>query len=356
MRLLDKINNNGGGIVHGLANFLLILSIKSFYMKQSFVILPLISVLFLTFASCKQNYCRFNGKIWATSYHIAYRGDSRFSDSIQSELLAIDGDLSLFNPLSEVSAVNDGTSDSIGQRFADVFEISHKVWQLSGGVYDPTIGPLAEIWGFGRSQGTSATDEAIAEALDAVGLGQCYIYGNKIVKKSPATRFDFSSVAKGYGIDRIADMFDRNGITDYMIEIGGEVSARGVNPSGRPWNIQIDSPEGGMAHKRLTVVALGPERMALASSGNYRNVRRDSLGHIYGHTLSPVTGRPAVSNVVAVTVKTRECGYADALATACMASANADSALAIISRAGADALIIYADADTLRTAYSAAWQ
>ena len=218
-------------------------------MKQSFVILPLISVLFLTFASCKQNYCRFNGKIWATSYHIAYRGDSRFSDSIQSELLAIDGDLSLFNPLSEVSAVNDGTSDSIGQRFADVFEISHKVWQLSGGVYDPTIGPLAEIWGFGRSQGTSATDEAIAEALDAVGLGQCYIYGNKIVKKSPATRFDFSSVAKGYGIDHIADMFDRNGITDYMIEIGGEVSARGVNPSGRPWNIQIDSPEGGMAHK-----------------------------------------------------------------------------------------------------------
>ncbi len=151
-------------------------------MKQSFVFLPLISVLFLTFASCKQNYCRFNGKIWATSYHIAYRGDSRYSDSIQSELLAIDGDLSLFNPLSEVSAVNDCTSDSIGQRFADVFEISHKVWQLSGGVYDPTIGPLAEIWGFGRSQGTSATDEAIAEALDAVGLGQCYIYGNKIVK------------------------------------------------------------------------------------------------------------------------------------------------------------------------------
>lgn len=324
-------------------------------MKRSFVILPLISALFLIFASCRQNFFTTNGEAWATTYHIAYSSDRSFADSIEAEIAAIDNELSLFNPRSLVSAVNDCATDSVSRRFAEVFDIGQKVWGLSGGVYDPTIGPVAELWGFGRVENPQVSDSAIAVALGAVGMGECSIIDGRIAKKSPATRFDFSSVAKGYGIDRIADMFDRNGITDYMIEIGGEVAVRGHNPSGREWHIQIDSPEGGMMHRRLTVKSLGPERVALASSGNYRNFRLDSLGRSYGHTLSPITGHPVASTMVAVTVETSSCGFADALATACMASGCADSAFAIINRAGAEALIVDVDADTLRVTTTPRW-
>ena len=112
-------------------------------MKRSFVILPLISALFLTFASCRQNFFTTNGEAWATTYHIAYFSGRSFADSIEAEIAAIDNELSLFNPRSLVSAVNDCATDSVSRRFAEVFDIGQKVWVLSGGVYDPTIGPVA---------------------------------------------------------------------------------------------------------------------------------------------------------------------------------------------------------------------
>jgi len=316
-------------------------------MKRAILILPLISVLFLTFASCSQKYFTSDGQAWATTYHIVYSSPVDLADSITREISAINDELSLFNPASELSAVNDGVTDIIGRSFAEVFGLGKYVWSISGGVYDPTIGPIAELWGFGRSEGVNPSDSAIAVALSAVGMGDCHVEGNRIIKKTAATRFDFSSIAKGYGIDCIANMLERNGVENYMIEIGGEVLARGVNPKGRVWHIQIDSPEGGMAHKALGIKSLGPDRTALASSGNYRNIRTDSLGHRYGHTLSPLTGRPVETSVAAVTIEAPSCALADALATACMASGCADSALAIVDRSGCKALVVAYQGDTL---------
>lgn len=323
-------------------------------MKLNIIFLPLISALFLIIASCKQKYSTASGEIWATSYHIVYSG-SNLDDSIRAELVAIDNELSMFNPHSEISAINDCLTDSVGRRFAEVFDVCRCIWLVSGGVYDPTIAPVAELWGFGRSDSANPSDSAIAAAIEAVGLGYCDIADNRIVKKSPATRFDFSSVAKGYGIDCVADMFDRNGVDNYMIEIGGEIAVRGVNPWGLPWHIQIDSPTGGMGHSQLQIISMGPGREAMASSGNYRNVRRDSTGYIYGHTLSPFTGRPVMSRLAAVSIRSPRCADADALATACMASGDPDSALAFASRAHAAALIVVIDNDSLTTTQSNNW-
>lgn len=312
-------------------------------MKRFFIILPLISALFLTFASCKEIFFTTDGTAWATSYHIVYKSPKNLDDSIHKIIAAIDNELSLFNPNSEVSTINDGVTDIVGSHFREVFEVSQRVNALSGGCYDVTIGPVAELWGFGRSDGSTVNDSLIAKALESVGMADCSLTGNRIIKKSPLTRFDFSSVAKGYGIDCIADMFERNGVNDYLIEIGGEIAVRGSNREGRQWHIQIDSPEGGVGHKALAIKALGPERMAIASSGNYRNFRQDSAGTTYGHTLSPLTGRPASTSVVAATVIHPSCAFADALATACMASGCADSAVTIIERAEAKALIVDVD-------------
>lgn len=315
-------------------------------MKHRLLLLPLISALFLTFASCRQKYLRLEGETWGTTYHIVYGGPEISPDSVAARLSAIDEELSLFNPASVVSRVNRCELDSVGPRFIEVLGIAMDVCRLSDGMYDPTVGPLTELWGFGTADTDSMpSDSAITAALATVGLQECTISAaGHIVKKSPATCFDFSSIAKGYGIDCIADMFERNGIYNYMIEIGGEVLAAGVNEKGRPWRIQVDSPQGGFGHVGLAVQPLGPARTALATSGNYRNYRNHGDG-AYGHTLSPLSGRPVASEVLSATVEAPSCALADALATACMAVGTQQRAVRLLDEAGVRGMIVVADAD-----------
>ena len=312
-------------------------------MKRIFIILPLISVLYLTFASCSRKYLSINGETWGTFYHIVYSGTEVLDDSIIAELKSIDNEFSLFNPQSTLSRVNRGETINVSPRFRRAFEVAEEVWKASGGRYDVSVGPLSELWGFGSADVTSApSDSAVRSVLGCVGFGECRIDSSgRVEKKAPGTIFDFASLAKGYGIDCVGKMFERNGVRNYMIEIGGEVLAKGVNPSGRPWRIQIDAPCDGNAHKRLKVVELGPERMAVASSGNYRNFRLDSVRGRYGHTLSPLTGYPVQGNIVGATVIAPECIVADAYATACMAVADADSAAMMCRNAGLGSLITY---------------
>lgn len=296
--------------------------------------------MFLTFASCDQKYTALNGQCWGTSYHITYDGPATLADSVELEIALINDEFSLYNPSSTVSAINDNKLDSVGPRFAELFAIAKDVHSWSGGEYDITVGPLCEIWGFGKGEiNSTPSDSLIAETLQSVGLEACSIANGRIIKKSPATRFDFSSLAKGYGVDKVAEMLRRNGVVNYMVEIGGEVAVKGLNPKGEPWRIQIDSPLGGMAHERLTIVALGPQEEALASSGNYRNFRTDSAGCLYGHTISPTQGRPVTGHVIAVSVAAPNCALADALATACMAVGDIDKAAEVLNRAGVGGLV-----------------
>ncbi|GFI12783.1 FAD:protein FMN transferase [Muribaculaceae bacterium] len=252
----------------------------------------------------------------------------------------------MFNNGSTVSKINRGEIDVADTHFRTVFEISRRVWELSDGRYDPTVAPLCDLWGFGTAEPESQpSDDDIEEALCAVGLGECSVGSDgKVVRKSADTSFDFSSVAKGYGVDCIAEMFDRNGVDRYMIEIGGEVRVRGLSPRGRQWRIQVDAPVGGIAHSRFGILQLGPENMAVATSGNYRNFRYDVEGKPYGHTLSPLTGRPAISEVLSATVLAPDCALADALATACMTMGKGE-ALDMLSEVGAEGLLIVAAPD-----------
>jgi len=311
-------------------------------MKRAFFIVLLISAFFLTFASCDEKYLAVDGETWGTFYHIVYKHDNSLDDSIAAELFSIDAEFSLFNPQSVLSRVNRGELDSVGPRFREVFDVAKDAWVASGGLYDVSVGPLSELWGFGSEEVVEApSDSAVDAVLAYVGMGDCAVdvYG-RVTRKSPRTVFDFASLAKGYGIDCIGAMLERNGVEDYMIEIGGEVLAKGMNPRGTHWRIQIDAPEEGFGHNRLTVVELGPEREAVASSGNYRNYRNDGKRGHYGHTLSPLTGYPVQGSVAGVTVFAPRCVVADAYATACMAVADADSAMAMCREAGLRSIIV----------------
>lgn len=321
-------------------------------MRPPRVFLPLISVIILSCASCTSRYEHYDGYAWGTSYHIVYAGQGA-EPTIDSCLQAIDRELSMFNPHSTVSRVNRGVTDTVSADFIRVFEIAKAVHEASSGAYDVTVGPLVDLWGFGRknTKRSEPDSASIAEALSAVGLGKCSLTGVAINRKSERTVFDFSSIAKGYGIDRIGEALERAGIHDYMIEVGGEVLAKGVNPDGRPWRIQVDSPEVGPGHKAMTVKELGPARRALATSGNYRNYRTTSDGRIVGHTISPINGYPVSGSLLSATVSAATCAEADALATACMATAYPDSAIAVIRRYGhgAEALLVYHDGGIFRT-------
>lgn len=319
--------------------------------------LPLISAFILIFASCRESFFYYDGEIWGTTFHIVYDGDKNLDGDMLNEMRAIDMALSMFNDASEVSAVNRNEIDSVSHTFAKVFSVAKHVSELSGGVYDPTVAPLVDLWGFGRREASSLPSEAeIAGALESVGIAECSIGpDNRLVKKSAATAFDFSSVAKGYGVDAVAAVLENNGVENYMVEIGGEVVARGLSPKGKPWRIQIDAPVATAGHTRLRVVELGPDAGAIASSGNYRRFRTDSAGNIFGHTISPLSGRPVAGKVLAATVRAGSCAEADALATACMAAAWPDSALAVLRRAAAEGLIVVASADTLKVETTPMW-
>lgn len=311
------------------------------------VLVPLITALFLTFASCREDFFVSDGSTWGTTYHIVYRSAAPANDSIVAVMRKIDSSLSMFNPLSGVSRINDGTLDVPDALFRDVMDISRRVHTLSGGRFDPTVAPLVDLWGFGPSgPGREPDSQAVAAALASVGLAGCRLDSiGTLVKKSPATRFDFSAVAKGYGVDCVADMLERNGCSDYLVEIGGEVAVAGLNPDGKPWRVQVDAPSDRL-HHGLTVLTLGPARQAVASSGNYRNYRVDSAGNRYGHTIDPRTGYPVQTRVLAATVLAPSCGLADALATACM-TMEPDSAMAMLERAGLRGLVVTARGDSL---------
>lgn len=296
------------------------------------------------------DYRRSEGAVWGTTFHIIYKSPANLADSILAEMSRVERSLSMFDPASTVSRINSGATDSIDSYFAAVMAVSQRVWRASGGAFDPTVAPLTDLWGFGRKgSDTPAPDSAsVASALARVGLGKASVKEMKMVKPD-GMEFDFSAVAKGFGVDCVAAVLRRNGCRDYMVEIGGEVSVSGVNPSGEPWHIMIERPE--MTHGAVTqgVATLEITDCAIATSGNYRNYRAVGDSVTVGHTIDPRTGYPRQREVLSVSVVAPSCALADALATALMASPRADAA-GIISRFPATrALLCIASTDSIAT-------
>lgn len=315
-------------------------------MEHRPVLLPLISAFILVFASCTQKFNVSEGQVWATTYRVVYAGDADLSDSIKACTATVDSELSMFNPASALSAINAGSDAAVSEHFKIVFDCAKTVNKLSEGRYDPTVAPLVDLWGFGRkdNRGTIPSDSAISGALADVGISECAIDSNACLRrKSDSTEFDFSSIAKGYGVDLVASMLERNGVHGYMVEIGGEVRVKGLNPKNESWKIQIDAPvEGELAHQRHCVLAMGPEPEAVATSGNYRNFAADSTGRVYGHTISPQNGYPVQTEVLSATVLAPTCMLADAIATACMTGSVAQ-ARRMLDEANCRGLLITAD-------------
>lgn len=313
--------------------------------------IPLYILLAITalFYSCtSDSWHRESGAVWSTLYNISWRGPQRLRDSIMPALSVVDRSLSVFNDSSLVVRVNDSLATPVDAHFIRVYNESRKIWRASGGMFDPTLSPAITAWGFGKGHKATA-DTLRCDSLAAiVGLGKTSLKGSLLVKRDIRTKFNFSALAKGYGCDLIAEMFRRNGVSDFLIEIGGEIVCSGHNDRGEAWNIAIDNPSWGAPAGGKHIDLISISDMAVATSGNYRNFH-GSGASAYGHTISPTDCRPAATDILSATVVAPDCIEADALATACMALGSArakalcDSLHAPLMLVLSDSTLYYSD-------------
>ena len=274
----------------------------------------------LLFTTCGRKQWRTAvGEVWTTEYHITYESRCALDDSISAVLRAVDASASPYNKESVVTAVNDNRSDRIDALLKRLLDVSAEVNKASGGLYDPTVMPLVDAWGFGKKGARQPSQAEIDSLLRFVGMSKVRVDGDRIVKADPRVSLDFSSVAKGLAVDEVGRMLERNGVERYLVEIGGEVVSRGMNPDGKPWHVSVDLPaveQDTVVHASALVIA--PGACGVATSGNYRKWAESGGKHI-SHIINPLTGSSEVSDLLSVTVVARSCMLADAWSTACMA-------------------------------------
>ena len=305
-------------------------------MKPAFLSMIAIgSVLTLSACQQKTDYNNLSGETMGTSYHISYQlpkgvDESAIQAAIDKRLQDINDSMSTYQADSTISKFNQLGKDTpiaIDADFSHVLETSRQVYELSGGAFDPTVMPLIETWGFGSTMTVERlqsppTALEITQAKALVDFKSVIQKDQSIYKTKDGVELDFSAVAKGYGVDVIADVLrDDYQIRNYMVEIGGEVATSGVSAQQQPWQIAIDAPiEGSTVSARQTVAVIRQpinisNNMHLATSGNYRNsVVFD--GKHYSHTIDPTTGEPIMGGAPSVTVAAETVALADAWATA----------------------------------------
>ena len=239
--------------------------------------------------------------VFGTIYHITYQYGEDLQKEIESELMKVDGEFSMFNRNSTVSLINAGDSTvAHSEMFNEVMLLAQTVNAETDGAFDITVAPLVNAWGFGFKHEKLPTDEQVDSLL-------------KI-----RNQMDFSAIAKGYGCDVVARLLKSKGIENFMVEIGGEVVVSGHNDKAQPWHIGVNKPVDDTAHvdtELQTVLSITDH--AMATSGNYRNFYYQG-GKKYAHTIDPRSGYPVQHSLLSATVIADDCATADAYATSFM--------------------------------------
>ena len=294
-------------------------------MRTAYIQALIVATVVFILSACsgeKMPVVHLNGPTMGTTYNIKYviedeGGREDLQRKVDDRLAEINKLMSTYDTTSELSRFNQ-------YRYTDTFAVSDetklvvtealRLGELSDGVLDITVGPLVNLWGFGPNKRPAhiPSQEQIDEVRDFVGLDKIAVSDSGLIKRHPMVYVDLSTIAKGYGVDQIAELLERHGLKNYLIEIGGEMRVRGHRGNGDPWLIAIEKP---VTTERAIqkVVTIG--RNAIATSGDYRNYYEDD-GVRYSHLIDPRTGRPISHNLVSVTVVHPSSMTADGLATA----------------------------------------
>lgn len=319
----------------------------------------LISILFVV--SCEQNDLKsyaLQGNAFGTTYAIQFFSTEKINieRGVDSVIYKVNRSVSTYMPNSDISKINRGdTTIVVDTIFREVFRISETVFTNSNGYFDPTIGVLRNAYGFGDIEAIEKIDQKVIDSLlRYVGFNKVSILADgKVSKEFPEIYFDFNAVAKGYGIDCLGNYLESQGISNYIIELGGEILAKGRNiGKDKDWIVGIETVESTIENRAYrTTIKL--EDKAMASSGNYRKFRIDSIsGKKYVHTINPLTGSAEQSDVTSATVIANTCGVADAYATALMALGLEKSKDLLKVSAGIEAYLTFVDLSNQEQIYT----
>ncbi len=280
----------------------------------------------------KPEYRTAQGLVFGTRYNITYFYNQDLKPEIEHTMALVDSELSMFNEQSTISAVNRSASIQVTDTmFLKVYRRAMEISDLTHGAFDITVAPAVNAWGFGFKHAENIRQATIDSLLQITGYGKIHETDGLITKDDPRIMLDCSAIAKGFGSDMVAQTLRSKGISDYMVEIGGEIVVSGHNPKGNKWNIGISKPVDdslSMNNELQTVISVTD--IAMATSGNYRNFYVKD-GRKYAHTIDPHTCQPVSHSLLSATVFAPDCATADALATSMMVM-GLDSAKALLAR------------------------
>lgn len=322
--------------------------------KTTAIILPIIVIALVAVISMKRggegamSYKTASGLVFGTSYNITYESDKALEAEIKAVFDSVDYSLSPFNKASIITAVNENRPVEVNDYFIEVFTLAKKVHKATDGAFDITVAPLVNVWGFGFKEGHFPTDSEVDSLRQIIGLDKVRLEGRHIVKDDPRIMLDCSAIAKGYAVDKVGEMLARNGVKNYLVEVGGEIVAKGKNSRGKTWSIGVTKPvDDSLSVNSEMQMVLSITDCALATSGNYRNYYIKD-GHKYAHTINPKTGYPAESGMLSATIVAPTCAEADAFATGFMTMGRDKSLKILRGRQDMQYILIYDDKGTTK--------
>ncbi|MCE5346449.1 MAG: FAD:protein FMN transferase [Bacteroidales bacterium] len=289
----------------------------------------------------------FTGFIQGTTYSIVFDNKKdlnpvEIKTDVEKILHDFDLSMSIYLDSSIISKVNRNEEVVVDSYFTEVFNESAIISEMTGGAFDITVGPLVKAWGFGPDSQKSFTEEKRDSLLKLVGMNKVSIVNEHVIKSDPNMYLDANAIAQGYSVDVVSRYFDKRGVENYLVEIGGEVRAKGTK-GGDLWKIGIDRPEDfNMSPGQNLEAIIKISDKAIATSGNYRKFYVEN-GVKYSHEINPKTGYPAKNTLLSASIIADECGMADGIATACMVMGTDDAIEFIKTHPQFSAYFIFSD-------------
>jgi len=277
-------------------------------------------ILLLLFVSCSNELTntKLVGSVFGTFYEVTYEtnGNNNYQRALDSIFEVVNQSMSNYRTDSDISKVNNHKLNIVDSNFVKVFNAAKKIYYKTNGVFDPTIGKLVNAWNFGSEENNTKLDSfKIDSLMQFVGFDKIRLNNNVLIKTDPKPYIDFNAIAKGYAVDLVAAFLDSKGYYNYMINIGGELRARGINVEKQNgWTVGIENPnfDGTQSYDKTFVL----KNSAMATTGTYRKFKLDKIGNRYAHIINTKTGYPTKTNILSVSVIADNCMMADGYATA----------------------------------------
>lgn len=261
------------------------------------------------------------GDVFGTFYEVTYHSETNenYRTQFDSLFTVINNSMSNYQTDSDIAKYNRREIEVVDNHFVNVFIASKKIFKETKGVFDPTIGILVNAWDFGSEKNTKPIDSVKVDSLmQYVGFNRMLLSGNRIRESYPRPYLDFNAIAKGYAVDVIGDFLLREKVTNFMVNVGGELVARGQNvETKKGWTVGIENPnfDGSQTYDKVFVL----KDEAMATSGTYRKFKIDENGNRYAHIINTKTGYPTKTNILSASVIAENCMLADGYATALQA-------------------------------------